>query len=546
MDMRPIRPFLILLLLLISASAGAFQATPVRIADAKCAKCHQQIFQRYLSTPMAHASGAAGENLIPGTFLHAASGVEYTVSNERGQPRLEFRSRKDPNIAGGYSLSYFLGSGHLGTTYLYEMDRYLFESPVAWYAGSHGYDMKPGLAEMTQIPPSLPMESSCLRCHMSAVEQSDSGTINRYSGLAFLHTGITCEACHGDAQRHVNSDGKAAIVNPAHLDPDRRDSICISCHLEGDVSVERAGHSALNYHPGDSISDYLAFYVYSGNNLTARGVSEVEQFAQSACKRVSGDRMSCTSCHDPHFTPAPAQRAIFFRAKCLACHGQPQFVILHHPENADCTSCHMRHTGAENIPHVAWTDHRILRLPAAVDADHPQSTQLSPVLSPGASSRDLAMAYYQALLQGDSSVEPTAWKLLQEQRTAIGSDEKALDAFGLLSAERGENQDAEQAFQEVLKLDPQDLTAQSNLGILAAKQGKLQASLALLQPAFDANKDVAGLAMNLARVQCMAGDAAGARTTLESALIFAPGLQDLRHMHDQLPDCGLRSKGAAR
>ena len=79
MDMRPIRPFLILLLLLISASAGAFQATPVRIADAKCAKCHQQIFQRYLSTPMAHASGAAGENLIPGTFLHAASGVEYTV-----------------------------------------------------------------------------------------------------------------------------------------------------------------------------------------------------------------------------------------------------------------------------------------------------------------------------------------------------------------------------------------------------------------------------------------------------------------------------------
>jgi predicted CXXCH cytochrome family protein len=546
MDMRPIRPFLILLLLLISASAGAFQATPVRVADAKCAKCHQQIFQRYLSTPMAHASGAAGENLIPGTFLHAASGVEYTISNERGQPRLEFRSRKDANVAGGYPLSYFLGSGHLGTTYLYEMDRYLFESPVAWYAALHGYDMKPGLAEMTQMPPSLPMESSCLRCHMSAVEHSDSGTINRYSGLAFLHTGITCEACHGDAQRHVNSDGRAAIVDPAHLDPDRRDSICISCHLEGDVSVERAGHSALNYHPGDSISDYLAFYVYSGNNLTARGVSEVEQFAQSACKRMSGDRMSCTSCHDPHFTPAPGQRATFFRAKCLACHGQPQFVISHHPENADCTGCHMRHTGAENIPHVAWTDHRILRLPAPVDADHPQSAQLSPVLSPGASRRDLAMAYYQALLQGNSSVEPTAWKLFQEQRTAIGSDEKALDAFGLLSAERGENQDAEEAFQKVLKLDPQDLTAQSNLGILAAKQGKLQASLGLLQQAFDANKDVAGLAMNLARVQCMAGDATGARTTLESALIYAPGLQDLRHMRDHLPDCGLRSKGVAQ
>src|ERR1700761_3621017 len=539
MDMRPIRPFLILLLLLISASAGAFQATPVRIADAKCAKCHQQIFQRYLSTPMAHASGAAGENLIPGTFLHAASGVEYTVSNERGQPRLEFRSRKDPNIAGGYSLSYFLGSGHLGTTYLYEMDRYLFESPVAWYAGSHGYDMKPGLAEMTQIPPSLPMESSCLRCHMSAVEQSDSGTINRYSGLAFLHTGITCEACHGAAQRHVNRDGKGGIVNPAHLDPDRRDSICISCHLEGDVSVERAGHSALNYHPGDSISDYLAFYVYSGNNLTARGVSEVEQFAQSACKRVSGDRMSCTSCHDPHFTPAPAQRAIFFRAKCLACHGQPQFVILHHPENADCTSCHMRHTGAENIPHVAWTDHRILKLAASSETrgEYQQSAELSPVFSPGATQRDLAMAYYQALREGNSSVEPQTWKMLQEQRGSIGNDAAALDAFGLLSAEHGKNHDAEDAFHQALKLDPHDLTALSNLGTLEAKEGRLQSSVDMLHAAFEANEDVTGLAMNLARVQCMAGDATGARATLDAALMYGPGVEALRRMRDQMADC---------
>ena len=81
--------------------------------------------------------------------------------------------------------------------------------------------------------------------------------------------------------------------------------MCISCHLEGDVSVERAGRAALDYRPGDSISDYLAFYVYSGNNLTARGVSEVEQLAESTCKRMSGDKMSCTSCHDPHFTPAP-------------------------------------------------------------------------------------------------------------------------------------------------------------------------------------------------------------------------------------------------
>jgi predicted CXXCH cytochrome family protein len=532
--------------LLIVVTAHAFQVSPVRTADAQCETCHKEIFQRYLSTPMAHASGVAEENLIPGKFLHAPSDVDYSISNAHGQPHLSFRSGTHPNISGEYRLSYFLGSGHLGTTYLYELNNYLFESPVAWYAASHGYDMKPGLAQMTQMPPFLPMQSGCLRCHMSAVEHSDPGTINRYSGLPFLHGGITCEACHGDAQRHVSSGGKAPIVNAPHLDPERRDSVCISCHLEGDVSVERAGRSALDYRPGDSISDYLAFYVYSGNRLTARGVSEVEQLAESTCKRTSGDKMSCTSCHDPHYTPAPQQRAAFFRAKCLSCHNQRQFARLHHPENTDCTSCHMRHTGAENIPHVAWTDHRILKLPAptGTGTEHPQSAELSPVLLRRATKRDLAMAYYQALREGNPSVEPKAWKLLQEQRNAIDNDAAALDAFGLLSAEHGDAHGAEAAFRQVLKLDPHDLTALSNLGTLEAKQGRMKSAVAMLQSAFESNKDVTGLAMNLARVQCMDGDAAGARATLDTALIYGPGVEELRLMRNQLSDCNGPTSGS--
>lgn len=543
------RAWLSFIALLFSVTAHAFQASPVGIADAECAKCHKEIFHKYLSTPMGRASGRAEENLIPGTFLHAPSAVEYSVSSRNGQPYLTFRSKKDLNVSGEYPLDYFLGSAHLGTTYLYELNHYLFESPVAWYAASHGYDMKPGLAAMAQMPPSLPMQSGCLRCHMSAVRRSDPGTINHYSGLPFLHGGITCEACHGDARRHIRSGGKDVIVNPAHLDPDRRDGVCISCHLEGDVSIERVGHSALDYHPGDSISDYLAFYVYSGNNLTARGVSEVEQFAQSACKRMSGNKMSCTSCHDPHFTPDPEQRPAFFRTKCLACHNQPAFVASHHTENPDCTSCHMRHTGAENIPHVAWTDHRILRLPAPPDAaaEHHESDELSAVLSPGATKRDLAMAYYQAFLEGNRSVEPKAWKLLQEQRSDIENDEKALDAYGNLSAERGDSQAAETAFQQVLRMDARDLTALSNLGILRARQGNLPSAISLLQSAFDANKDVAGLAMNLARVQCMAGDTTGARATVDAALVYAPGLEDLLRMRDQMTDCSTpKGRGAGQ
>jgi Flp pilus assembly protein TadD len=156
------------------------------------------------------------------------------------------------------------------------------------------------------------------------------------------------------------------------------------------------------------------------------------------------------------------------------------------------------------------------------------------------------VAYYQALLEGNPSVEPKAWKLLEEQRNAIGNDAAALDAFGILSAEHGDAHDADEAFRQVLKLDPHDLTALSNLGTLEAKQGRLKSSVAMLQSAFEPNKDVTGLAMNLARVQCMDGDAAGARATLDAALVYGPGVEELRRMRNQMTDCTGNKPAAAQ
>jgi hypothetical protein len=524
---------------LLNAGEVAPQTTPVKDADSKCAHCHEKIYREYLGTPMANASGAAEEKLRAGTYLHRPSGVEYSVSLRDGKAILGSLGAGKPDESDARSLSYFLGSGHLGTTYLYSIGNYLFESPVAWYAASHSYAMKPGLAEMREIPPPLPMQSGCLRCHMSAVQASDLGTINRYTGLPFLHSGITCEACHGDSKEHVLTKGKARMVNPARLDTERRDSVCISCHLEGDTSVERAGHSALDYRPGDSIADFVAYYVKAGADLTARGVSEVEQLGQSTCKRMSGDKMSCTSCHDPHFTPDAEHRASFFRGKCLACHHDPNFAATHHPENQDCTSCHMRRTGAMNILHVAWTDHRILKPSADQRASELRASagELVPIFSRRATERDRAMAYYKALLEGERGFEAEAFKLLQQQRDSIQDDKEALDALGNLSAERGDLQSAEKLFRRVLQLDPRDLTALSNLGTILAKQGKLESAIALLRQAFERNLDIPGLAMNLARVECMAGEGAAAQETLHAAMQYDPNAQNIRELLTQLSSC---------
>jgi tetratricopeptide (TPR) repeat protein len=520
--------------------------TPVSTTDASCGSCHAEILHSYLATPMANASGVAAERVETGAFEHKLSGVKYSLSLQDSQLMLTYQDAKDPEVAASRKLEYFLGSGHLGLTYLYSLNGYLFESPIAYYSAGQSLDMKPGLESMTQAPPALPVQAECLRCHMSAVQHADSGTINRYRGLPFLHAGITCESCHGDTRQHLVTGGKAGLVNPSKLSAALRDSVCISCHLEGDISVERVGHSALDFKPGNPISDYLTYFVYSGQGATKRGVSEVEQLSLSMCKRTSGDAMSCMSCHDPHYTPTgPQEQAAFYREKCLACHSGATFATAHHPENPDCTSCHMKRTGAENIPHVAWTDHRILKYPEApMMTANPSAggDTLVPVFSPGTTRRDVALAYYKGLLEGNFALQQKAYEWLEVIKPELSVDKDALAALGILSEERGDYKQAKELFQAVLKLDPRNLIAISNLGTLLAKSGDLQGAISLLRPAFERNEDVAGLAKNLAQVECIAGDAATARATLQKTLQYSPGLRDVRQMLTRLPDCATRKQ----
>jgi tetratricopeptide (TPR) repeat protein len=521
------------------AQVPGTMASPVSLADASCAICHKEIFQRYLTTPMANASGLAVDKLETGVYNHAPSGVTYTLLRKGNESVLRYQDMHDSQSGKEWKLSYFLGSGHLGITWIYASDGYLFESPVAYYAGSKSLDMKPGLEGATQTLPSLPMEAACLRCHMSGVQASDPGTLNHYNGLPFLHTGITCESCHGDTGRHVETGGKADVINPARLDAIRRDAVCISCHLEGDISVEKASHAALDYKPGAEIYDYLSYFVYQGKDANRRGVSEVEQLSLSRCKRISGDKMSCTSCHDPHYTPPMQERAVFYRRKCLACHNDATFVSTHHSEQPDCTGCHMPAGGAENIPHVAWTDHRIRRIPDSAETikNLGEGDELVSIFSPKATSRDLVLAYYHATLEGNIALQEKAYSMLNEIMVTLVADKDALNALGILSEQHQNYKQAGEIFEQVLKLDPTNLTALSNLGTLHAKIGDFPGAIAYLRPAFERNQDVVGLAKNLAQTQCIAGDPAAARATLEKTLRLNPGLRSVQQMMAALPSC---------
>jgi predicted CXXCH cytochrome family protein len=521
----------------LSLMAQAPLATPVRVADAACAKCHQQIFDEYVKTPMANASGLAAERVHAGAVQNLMSGVAYSISERNGEVDLSYKLPEDPPIVGSHSLEYFLGSGHLGLTYLYSQNHYLLESPVAYYAALSGYAMKPGYQNASEAPPALTVNPSCLRCHMSAVEKQEPGTDNLYRQLPFQHTGVTCESCHGDSLRHIASGGLVAVVDPLKLTPVRRDSVCTVCHLEGDTNVEHRGKSVLEYRPGDDLNDFITYFAYTQENTTHRAVSEVEQFLSSRCRRTSGPAMSCMSCHDPHSAPSPEQRVAFYRGKCLACHTQAKYATEHFAENPDCTSCHMPSGNAQNVPHVAWTDHRILQRPNTVnDAADTQAAGLGieampslEVLVNGTSNpREMALAYYNLVVtKGMTRLEPKAMESLM----ALGSfddDEAVLRALGVLAEMNREDDRAALYYRKLLSIDPVNLAAATNLGTVLAKRGELKQAVAIWQSVFVHNQDIPELGENLANAECRLGDERSATQTLHMVLTYSPGLTRAR------------------
>src|ERR1700690_2220233 len=82
----------------LSTSTQSQKATPVRDSDAICSKCHQDIFRKYLGTPMANASGLASDRIFTGGFRHAPSGIDYRVSNKDESLWLSYSRPGDPGL----------------------------------------------------------------------------------------------------------------------------------------------------------------------------------------------------------------------------------------------------------------------------------------------------------------------------------------------------------------------------------------------------------------------------------------------------------------
>jgi Flp pilus assembly protein TadD len=499
-------------------SPAAQSPTVAEVGNDACAPCHKSIYETYSRTAMARTSGRAFPHVIEGSFDHAPSGVSYRIRRAGGAALLSFDRAGPFELHGHRELKYYVGSNTRGRTFLFDTEGFLYQSPINYYAAKHVWDMSPGYANIREMELNHPVDRTCLFCHSSRVQASTAGTVNRFPGDPFLQAGVGCERCHGPGSDHVKGLGR--MINPARLAPERRDSICMQCHLEGATRIAVAGRTEDAFTPGDKLSDFVAVFVRRDGAVRGLGsISQVEALAESACKRSAGDRMSCITCHNPHVQLTADEKPAYYRARCLGCHQTK--AATHHSEQQDCTACHMPRLDSADISHTMVTDHRIVRHESG---GRPASTSSALIEfgNPAPRAREAGLAYGEIALTGEAFAVRESLRLLEEALKTYPDDADVLMRLGYLYQLRGDSGRAATSYERALKNDPDRAVVAANLGVFDARRGMVTEALKLWRDAFDKNPQLTDLAVNLGGSLCASGDLAGARQVLERALRHNP------------------------
>jgi tetratricopeptide (TPR) repeat protein len=338
-------------------------------------------------------------------------------------------------------------------------------------------------------------------------------------------------------------------VNPAKLPPDRRDAICMECHFEGAVAVQQPGKKVSDFRPGERLSDYIHYFVLSGNDpQKPEALSQFEALSLSECKRQSGDKMWCGTCHDPHTEPAAQEKAQYYRGKCLSCHGEA-FGAKHHPDKLDCTKCHMPALPSKDVAHTEGTDHRIQRNPNSRPLPRLQvrGTPGAPLVSfpesnaPLVNTRDFALAWETLAQRNVENAGQRAEEYLWEAVKERPDDPVLLAALGFVQQKHGNEKQAREFYEHALRLDPLDNEAATDLGILEARSGNLQRAVELWQGAFSRVPYRSAVGMNLAIAFCVTRQKEEALKLVNRVLEFNPdyvrGKQLLAHLQQDPPQC---------
>jgi hypothetical protein len=481
---------------------------------------------------MAQSSGRpvtadAKERFDGAAFRDSQGAYAYTVGRDGASYYFDFRQQgASQPVEGRRKLEYFVGSGHAARSYLLNVDGFLYEAPVTYYTGTGSWNAAPGYASNAYPYLTRPILPGCLQCHASGIRWT-TGTQNKYASPPFREGGVACERCHGPGSEHIAA-GKP-MINPAKLPVSERDSICEQCHLSGEVRLPKPGKDDLTFQPGDRLAASVTVFVRAGTGARMKVTSHVEDLAQSACKRASGAKLWCGTCHDPHSTPDAAAKAAYFRSKCVSCHQVSDCraaPAVRQANGDDCATCHMPRNPATDVDHVVFTDHSIPRRKGLAAGAPGVDAALVPFHGGASGVRDLGLAY--AILgqrEQNAVYLERAFGLL---RDAVGHGEADAQAIAYLAEfyrDRKDDAHALPLYEQAWRMDATQAPVAAALGAYQMQSGHYEEAIRLWDQALAINPALVLVRANLATALSRTGRADEAQATMRKALEFNPSFR---------------------
>lgn len=479
-----------------------------------CAACHAGIAATFARTGMGRAFTAfdpartTADFRRNNRFYHAASERFYTMRlSSDGKSAFMRRHQRafdgrEENVV-ELAIDYILGSGHNAQSFLHRTARNeLVQLPVAWYTGNGGgyWAMNPGYDRRDHADFRRRIGYDCFFCHNAYPEVvSDSPWAEPVTYPKQLPGGIDCQRCHGPGGDHAESGGKAPIVNPKNLARDLALDVCLQCHLQSTSTplphaIVKLGRGVFSFRPGEPLGDYAQHFDH------AAGAGREEKFEiahaayrlrQSACFTRS-DRLTCTTCHNPHDVKRGVEAVVEVSRACRECHAQPS-AAAHKSPPGECVSCHMPKRRTDDAVHVVMTDHRIVKhLPPAGKLTAPRPESAPPPY------QGRVEAYYPKnagalhLALGQVRVSSNLAEGIGMLEAAIAADPNRCDRdcyFELAEAygRAGRAPDALKTGERALALDPANPRALAAVGAQRAAMGDLTAGAELLERAGKTN-----------------------------------------------------------
>ena len=583
----------------VSVQAASLYADP-----AVCAKCHPAIAATYRKTGMGRSfRKVVSEKDLNAPapdkpFYHAPSNSFFTMVFRNGA---WFQRRWQTGFDGRETnvdekrVDYVLGSGNHSRTLLHLTERNTLQQlPLGWYSEKGGFwGMNPGYDRPDYAGSVRPIYYECMFCHNGypRIPEGARRDAAQATYLQPLPEGIDCQRCHGPGQSHVDqaSHGaspqvvRAAIVNPARLNPEREMDVCLQCHLETSNqklphAIVRFDRAPFSYVPGQPLADFeVAFDRAPGRNTDFEVAQAGYRFRESQCFLRSAGKLRCTTCHNPHEIPRGSEAVSHYNQVCVGCHQsatQPLTRVAVHQAGANCVSCHMPRRRTDDAVHVVMTDHFIAHRPPEGDllAEKPERAEKPadsyqgevvpyyPAKLASTADNDLTVAVAQVREQSNLKAgvpllasqiakyrptRPGYYAELAEGYISLGDTASAIPSFAeasrlepdsaprliqwgdaLMRAEQWTL--AESKLRRATELAPADPRAWGRLGWALWQQDKAAESKSALEKAISLDSEVPELNNNLGLVLWGTGDRTAAEKQFRAALRIQPGVSEWR------------------